>query len=232
MIRPAQGRSFIGALIGCLALAAWASAAAPAHAAPAATHIMQLRPGVQLRSGEALVRAAGGRVSGRLGIINGLAVRLSRSERDVLVRDRRVVAIHANAAVRPRSIAIAGGGWSNDSSRLATAYPWSVRAPFAWASATGAGVGVAVIDTGIDGSRPDFASSDGSSRVVASVVTDPDATTAQDTYGHGTHVAGIIAGDGGRRSAGDPLAGRYVGIAPRARLVSIKAGDDDGHATV
>ena len=108
----------------------------------------------------------------------------------------------------------------------------AVRAPRTWYTATGAGVGVAVIDTGIDGGLPDFSDASGHSRVVASVVTNPDATTAADTYGHGTHVAGIIAGDGTRRPAGDPAAGRYIGIAPQADLVAIKASDDAGRGTI
>jgi serine protease AprX len=117
-------------------------------------------------------------------------------------------------------------------SRLGTAYPYSVLAPQAWRSATGAGVGVAVIDTGIDGALPDFDGRDGTSRVVASAVTNPNATAVADTYGHGTHVAGIIAGDGTRRDPNDPAAGKYVGIAPEANLISIKIDDDEGRATV
>jgi serine protease AprX len=119
-----------------------------------------------------------------------------------------------------------------DPSGVRTAYPYSVLAPQAWESATGSGVGVAVIDTGIDGTLPDFRDATGASRVVASVVTNPDATTAADSYGHGTHVAGIIAGNGRNRTASDPVAGRYVGIAPEAALISVKVGDDDGHATI
>jgi len=186
------------------------------------------------------VRATGGRVAGRLEIIHGLAVRMPRAARTTLSGDRRVKAIAVNARVRPRSDLPAtdpassqpAPSWTFDPKLLATAYPFSVRAPQAWDMATGAGVGVAVIDTGVDGALPDFADADGSSRVIASVVTSPAATTPEDTYGHGTHVAGIIAGDGGRRDPADPRAGRYVGIAPRAHLISIKAGDDDGHATV
>ena len=105
-------------------------------------------------------------------------------------------------------------------------------APPTWNTATGAGVGVAVIDTGIDGGLVDFSDAQGTSRVIASVVTSPDATTANDEFGHGTHVAGIIAGDGTRRPAGDPLAGRYVGVAPDANLIAIKASDDAGHGTI
>jgi serine protease AprX len=102
----------------------------------------------------------------------------------------------------------------------------------AWGSATGKGVGVAVIDTGIAGDLVDFKGDDGNSRVVASVVTNRGATTATDTYGHGTHVAGILAGDGTQRHWSDPLDGDYVGIAPEANLISVKASDDAGNATV
>jgi serine protease AprX len=93
---------------------------------------------------------------------------------------------------------------------------------------------VAVIDTGIDGALADFrvASGDSRSRVVGSAVTNPNATTAADTYGHGTHVAGILAGNGNLREAGDPLVGGYVGVAPEANLISIKVSDDSGAATV
>jgi len=215
-----------------LACAAAVLAATPAQAAPRATHIVRLQPGVTLGEGASIVRAAGGRVAGRLELIHGLAVRIPSGDRVRLARDRRVAAISPNAGVRTSSTTLSDESWTFDSSRLATAYPWSVRAPGVWSSATGLGVGVAVIDTGIDGALPDFAAADGSSRVVASVVTNTTATTANDTYGHGTHVAGIIAGDGGRRPTSDPLAGRYIGIAPRANLISIKAGTDDGSATI
>ena len=45
---------------------------------------------------------------------------------------------------------------------------------------------------------------------------------AGDAYGHGTHVAGIIAGNGSNRPPRDPLRGKYVGIAPDANLISVK----------
>jgi serine protease AprX len=64
------------------------------------------------------------------------------------------------------------------------------------------------------------------------VTTNPAATTATDRYGHGTHVAGIIAGNGNNRDATDPLLGKYIGVAPDANLISIKAGDENGDATI
>jgi serine protease AprX len=198
--------------------------AGPAQASSTrATHIVQLEEGVSLAEGRAAVRAAGGRVADTLPLINGLAVRIRNGER--LEDDPRVEAVSLNAGIRSQSSRF-------DPSLLGTAYPASVLAPPAWNTATGAGVGVAVIDTGIDGGLADFKNAQGESRVVASVVTNPDATTPNDALGHGTHVAGILAGDSTRRPAGDPLAGKYVGIAPDANLIAIKAADEAGDGTI
>ena len=215
-------------IIGLLLALAVAVLAAPAQAASRApTHIVQLRPDVSLYEGRAIVRAAGGRVTGALPIIHGLAASLPAGAGSELFGDPAVAGLTINAGVRNSNLPDAVG-----TGAPATAYPYSVLAPRAWASATGRGVGVAVIDTGIDGSLPDFWDTRGGSRVVASAVTNPDAKTAGDAYGHGTHVAGIIAGNGSNRTASDPLAGRYMGIAPEADLISVKVGDDDGNATV
>ena len=117
---------------------------------------------------------------------------------------------------------------------LATSFDQSTGATRLWNRSTGAGVGVAVIDTGISGDLPDFRTSQGSStsRVAASAVIDPNATTANDTYGHGTAVAGLVAGNGWDRDSGDPLYGQYAGTAPDANLISIKIADDSGAATI
>ena len=85
---------------------------------------------------------------------------------------------------------------------------------------TGAGIGVAVIDSGI-GAHPDVAS-----RVRLSLdFTEGDESVA-DGYGHGTHIAGIIAGSGaGSRSASGTA---YVGMAPAAELISLRVLGSDG----
>jgi serine protease AprX len=196
-----------------------------AHAAGEATHIVQLRPGYTLAQGQAAVTAAGGTVTGRLPIIRGLAADLAPAARARLARDPSIAAIDVNAATSAQKT-------DRGNVQLAASYPGSVFAQQAWRRATGTGVGVAVIDTGIDGTLPDFTDVSGTSRVIASVVTNPDAHTAQDTYGHGTHVAGIVAGDGRRRTFDDPGVARYVGVAPDANLIAIKAADDEGRGTV
>jgi serine protease AprX len=198
----------------------------PAAFASATTHIVQVAPGVGQADGAAAVRAAGGQPEAALPLIGGLGARMDAGAAARLARDPRVRAVTVNGAVEHQST----GFERARTSRLATAYPWSVLAPQAWGRATGEGVTVAVIDTGIAGDLPDFRAGDGSSRVVGSAVVNPNAHSAADRFGHGTHVAGIIAGDGSRRR--DGLAGRYVGVAPDADLVSIKIDDDAGNATV
>jgi subtilisin family serine protease len=92
---------------------------------------------------------------------------------------------------------------------------------------TGRGVDVAVIDTGVTPVRGLDAS--------GKLVHGPDLSFESqapnlrhlDAHGHGTHVAGIIAG---RESGADIRQGAqaFLGVAPGARVVSIKAGDARG----
>jgi serine protease AprX len=214
-------------LIAVLAVLAGASQAAAAPRTPGAraTDIVQFRDGVSHAAAARIVHRAGGRSVARVALIHAIATRLTRHAAARLARDPRVRAVSRNVRAAPQASLV-------DASSLASAYPGAVQATDAWSAATGKGVGVAVIDTGIDGSRPDFEDATGASRVIGSAVVNPLATSATDTYGHGTHVAGIIAGDGTRRDAADPSAGKYVGIAPGANLVSVKIADDNGEATV
>jgi serine protease AprX len=119
-------------------------------------------------------------------------------------------------------------------SQLRTTYDQSLGLQPLWNSGvTGTGVGVAVIDTGIDGALPDFTSSDGRhSRVIVSAVDNQQAANATDSYGHGTDVAGIIAGNGDNRPSSDPLHGQYIGVAPNANLISIKVSSETGATSV
>jgi serine protease AprX len=213
-------RAAIIVLVAVLAAVAPSAAAAQ----PRATYIVQLRAGTSDAQGRALVRAAGGRVTGSVRLIHALAARLPADSVRTLTRDSGIRAVSPNAGVRPQDVV--------NGTKLQTTYPWGVGAPYAWSRATGEGVGVAVIDTGIDGGRTEFTDDDGTSRVKASVVTNPGATTPEDTYGHGTHVAGILAGNGGALDPSDPEFLHYLGIAPDANLVSIKAADDNGNATI
>ena len=97
---------------------------------------------------------------------------------------------------------------------------------------TGAGIGVAVIDSGIAGWHNDLSSRTpvmypyGDQRIAAFVDFVNGRTAPYDDEGHGTHVAGIIAGNGH-----DSL-GRHAGVAPDATLVALKVLDADGRGTI
>lgn len=118
------------------------------------------------------------------------------------------------------------------SCNLGTVYPQSVHATSEWTNAiTGKGIGVAVIDSGVNGSLPDLTNgANGSSRVVAQVNYSSTSSTLSDLYGHGTHVAGIIAGNSWY--GGPATAGKYMGIAPQANIVSVRVSNATGMAYV
>jgi serine protease AprX len=193
--------------------------------------IVQFASAQDAARGPAAVRAAGGAPGRELELIDGRQARLPAGGAVRLAARPGVRAVTLNAAVQKSD------GLKIDAKKLRTAYNQSVRADRAWHDddvQAGAGVGVAVVDTGIAGDLVDFRVSerDASSRVVANVVVHPDATNPYDGVGHGTHVAGLIAGNGTARTKGDVLDNRYVGVAPQADLVNVKVSDDQGRSTV
>jgi len=90
----------------------------------------------------------------------------------------------------------------------------------------GTGIGVAVIDSGVNDSHSDLGNG-AYSRVLYHQ--DFTGTTAYlnhkkiwDLYGHGTHVAGIIGANGGKSN------GRYSGLAPNVNLIDLRVLDANG----
>lgn len=103
----------------------------------------------------------------------------------------------------------------------------AIDASSLWAKGIkGQGIRIAVLDTGIDDDHPDLDDipATGESKIVAEeVFVSPTYTSdpTDDAQGHGTHVAGIIAG------TGEASNGQYKGIAPRAKLLNAKVANKD-----
>ena len=125
-----------------------------------------------------------------------------------------------------------------------------VNAPSVWSSGLdGTGIGIAAIDSGIDSNLPDLDSSSGpgsssswfapwsapNSRVVfeqnfLTGYNGNSLTHTNDQYGHGTHVAGIIAGNGSQ-STGRTFTRTFKGLAPNANLIDLQVLDQNGQGT-
>ncbi len=110
---------------------------------------------------------------------------------------------------------------------------WGRSDPRSGRKLTGHGVGIALIDTGVapvEGLLTAGKLVNGPDLSFESQVAN---TRYLDGYGHGTHMAGIIAGRDTQVSAGNEKdAKHFVGMAPDARLVNVKVGAADGGADV
>jgi serine protease AprX len=164
-------------------------------------------------STDAILRAAGVAAGEDFAFINGVALELPQKKVLVLALDPNVLFITPDAPLRRH-------GAPPDPAKLKTTYPAAAGVDRTWTDdrlgATGAGVTVAVLDTGLSPHH------DLDPRRVQAVVSNPAASGPVDGHGHGTHIAGIIAGrsrDGG-----------YVGVAPDANVVMVKVADDAGAA--
>ena len=163
---------------------------------------------------ETLVRGAGGRVTKELPLIGAFAATIS---------GRGLARLSSAPAIR----SLWSNGWVHmesalsryDSSPPNTVWQKAIGLPTAWKHVSGAGVTVALLDTGVI-QTPDLGD-----RVVARVDLTPD-HDGFDRFGHGTHMAGIIAGDG------TVSAGTWTGVAPKAKLVSVKVAGADGSTDV
>jgi serine protease AprX len=132
-----------------------------------------------------------------------------------------VARIHHDATVGPQPSAAPPVVAPAD--QLSAAYPLEVNADQVWQQGTtGSGVTVAVLDSGVAADLDLVAPAN---RLLASV-NFADVRTVSDPGGHGTHIAGIIAGNGSRSG------GEFVGIAPQANIVDVRVLGNTGSGRI
>jgi serine protease AprX len=163
----------------------------------------------------AKVAAKGGTLQQNLPLINSAAFTVRGSSLAALAKDSNVTYISPDRTVWATAI-------------VTDLYDQAVLAPYAWSkNLTGSGIGVAVIDSGITAGR-DFTLANGTgSRIVYNQNFAGGPNTASDLYGHGTHVAGILAGNG-MNSRGANFRKRFIGIADNASLINLRVLDQNG----
>jgi serine protease AprX len=158
----------------------------------------------QSGAGDSVIRAAGGRPLRYLPQARAHVAVIDDRRIHRLASTPAVLSVHLDREVRStmeRTAAAIGARWVADNLGV-----------------DGAGIGVATIDSGISSWHDDL----GADRLAQFVDFVNGQTAPYDDYGHGTHVAGIIAGSG-RDSDG-----ARRGIAPAAQLVVLKALDATG----
>ena len=161
------------------------------------------------------MQGRGGLLHAKLHMIKGAAFTIPLSALPALEADPEIVSVSID---HPMNVM---DDTTNDATGVNTA--WN-------AGYNGAGVGVAVIDSGINDSHPDLQNSNGTSRVVyhqdfTGTPTTNSSGAQYDLYGHGKHVAGIIGGNGSLSG------GQYEGVAPAVSLVDLRALDENGAGT-
>jgi len=172
---------------------------------PAARYIVQ---GVSGNIAAAVVRAEHGTVLSDLPSVHGVVAKLTAGE--------VTAAKQAGLQVTPDlPVTVEGGAALPAGSHPSGVFTAITGATSMWANGVnGAGVTVAVLDTGIDANLAAFGN-----RVIDGVnlanVRNPGGW-ATDQFGHGTFVAGLIG------SSAQGLGGQYSGVAPAANIVSIK----------
>ena len=185
----------------------------------------------------AAVEAVGGIVSDELDLIGGVSAAVPESALAVLDVDAAVRSVTPDSGLQLLS---STDNWAEDDvlytgtgSLYKTAKFIRIKKPWA-AGYTGDGVDVALIDSGV----VPVAGLDDPAKVIngpdLSFESQSDEFRYLDTYGHGTHMAGIIAGrdDGVTNPWKDSKKGKVVGIAPDARIVNVKVAGHDGAVDV
>jgi subtilisin family serine protease len=195
--------------------------------------IVRVVPGRDRAARAAVVRLGG--TPGRpLGIIDGFIAEVPGARVGALSGLPFVRSVSANAPIHSLAADYSGVDPENDMGSMVSITKITGAQTYWKAGYTGKGIDVAVIDTGV--AQVDGLTAPGK------VVNGPDLSFDSqqesaryvDRHGHGTHMAGIIAG---RANAADPSAyvgntKNFLGMAPDARIVNVKVGDSEGATDV
>jgi subtilisin len=162
-----------------------------------------------------LIRRARGKIRRSHQLISAVTASLPEEEIEKLRRDSRVAYVEANAVYTTAAEPPAGNESDNS---------WGVShilADRAHASGNkGAGVKIAVLDTGIDYTHEDL---DDNYKGGYDFVFDDDDPYDDNYASHGTHVAGVVAAEANGVGA--------IGVAPEAEILAIKVLDGAGFGT-
>ncbi|HEX3823131.1 MAG TPA: S8 family serine peptidase [Mycobacteriales bacterium] len=224
-VKWAIAAAAIGAVAPLVISGGAAAAAGPARA-PMVRAVVEVRPGTSLP-----LAVPGGRVLDSLPAVGAEYVAASATGLAQLSRDRDVLSVSPNWTGHVMGLGRRGRGGDNGPDQQGVFGPQAVGGD-AGNSHTGAGVTVALLDTGVNDSP---ALSRASGRLIDGVDVSHLAATGfasmtgpfTDGYGHGTFLASLIAG--GQVPGSN---GAAIGIAPAAHVVAVKVADSTGQTNL
>jgi len=231
--RTAAATAVLAVSLGCAAVVTAPAGASSGRAMAAAIVDPALRTahgtvGIVVTGTTAAERAvvrAGGAITHELPLIGGFSAKVPASDVPTIAKVPGVTTISLD---RPTHVQSAPGTYNN----LPSVYKKVTNgSKLASSGGNGQGINIALIDTGVT-ALPDVAGS--------IVPITPDVSglgqqpclnlagdgTCNDLYGHGTFMAGIMVGNG------SASAGKYVGMAPQAGIVSVKVAGATGASDV
>jgi serine protease AprX len=179
---------------------------------------------------EQAVTALGGKVLRHLDVINGFTASVPSDRLDALRATAGVASVTEDAGLSLSDADVSGS--ASQVGSLSTIANQVTGASALWdGGSTGQGVDVALVDSGV----VPTAGLDSTGKVIYGPdLTEESGTQTQnlDTYGHGTAMAGIIAGRDASATSYTGNTSDFVGMAPNSRIVSIKIADAKGNTDV
>ncbi len=162
---------------------------------------------------------AAGWITGNFASIHAVGAQVPQSALGDLVSNSNVVYVSPDRAVAAKQVSTTSAEYTTE----------PINAPAVWAKGyRGTGIGVAVIDSGVNPVRDLSLLAGLGTRIVYNESFVPgELTDATDHFGHGTHVAGLIAGNG-TASTGVQYFRTFAGSAPNANIINLRVLDEHG----
>ena len=237
--RERAGSAFVALVVALAALMAAPpppDAGAPAQATGRLVRVIVRQLSHTSNGPARAIERLGGEVGRPLSIIGGFAAEVPAGAVGTLARQPGVVSVTPDSKLH-----MAGSEWKADDDQGSLySVTKAIGAHDAWSKSdkqgrkiTGKGVGVALIDTGV----VPVEGLTGAGKVVngpdLSFESQAESLRHLDTFGHGTHMAGIIAGrDSAVQAGNENDSEHFVGVAPDATLLNVKVASADGATDV
>jgi serine protease AprX len=156
------------------------------------------------------VESKGGRVEHRYGLVDAISAKMPAGKIAGLAASENIERIYYDEIISLPPPQPVEPALTNSTQTIGANYVWETL------GYTGTGINVSVIDSGINYNHPDLGGGWGNRVIGGYNFVDP-GDYPMDDYGHGTHVAGIIAANGSIK-----------GVAPDASLLAVKVLDSTG----